>query len=90
MRTNAYAKPQEERKDVLIAYTDSTRVGLLKDGAFYKNIELYIGGEAWERFKQVWDEMYKGKTADVVLADLLNIGISHEYWMTVAPGRESE
>lgn len=90
MRTNPYAKPpQEKRPDVILAYNDLTRMGLLSDGSFYKNIELYIGGETYKRLVEVWDEMYKGETADRLLADLLRIGINHQYWCTVAPGKEA-
>ena len=89
MRTKAYARPEDKVPEVTVAYTDQTRVGLLKDGAFYKNVEIYLGGETWGKFCKVWDEFYQGKTAEFVLADLLRKGINGEF-LDYCIGREHE
>lgn len=89
MRTNAYIKPKDGDRTVLVTYNDHTRVGLLRDGAFYKDVEIIMGGESWERFKKVWDEFYQGRTAEYVLSDLLRKGINAEYMdVCIGAGRE--
>ena len=72
-------KDKKGDKGVLISYTEVTRIGLLEDGAFYDKVNITIGGETWKRFTAVWDEFYKGKTADDVMADLLAKAINTEY-----------
>lgn len=78
MRTlNPYIK---NRKELRIEYSDETRIGLLTNGAVYNKMNITITGETWDRFNKVWQEFYKGMTADAVMEIMLLEGIGQGYF----------